>query len=370
MRAAAFAARTGNELVSIDSYRLVKDPIGNFAMGKRKADQPSSPAQDAAGSEPVKLESPPVEAAPPVEGLAKIEAPDLAPVEPSVVAASAEAITPSPAIPPFVPPAVAPPVVAIDGPTFDASNSAPPIALPEPIEPALATPVEAAAPAARAASSLWRWTKVPRVTPLAAGIAIAAVVGAMAGSATTAGLGGLWASPPGSAKTADKTADARPLRETIAHLNSELAALKASIENSGRTSNAQFSKLGDRLDRVEHAQAEPAAKLTKLTEAVDRIEHRAPAPANTSHDVTGSIAAPTPLAQPATVPARLAGPPVLDGWFVRSVYNGAALIQARYGGVIEVEPGDSLPGLGRIENIHRQDGRWVVVTSKGMIVAR
>ncbi|HEY4919523.1 MAG TPA: hypothetical protein VII40_05415 [Xanthobacteraceae bacterium] len=349
-------------------------------MGKRKADQPNSPAQDGAGSEPVKLESPSVEAAPPAEGFAKIEAPDLAPVEPSVAAAPAEAITPSPPTPPvvppvMVPPVVAPPVVAIDGPTLEASDSAPPIALPEPIEPVLATPVEAAAPAASdasssAASTLRRWTKVPRVTPLAAGIAIAAVVGAMAGSAATAGLVGLWAGPPASAKTAEKAADARPLRETIARLNSELVALKASIENSGRTSNAQFSKLGDRLDRVEHAQAEPAAKLTKLTEAVDRIEHRAPVPANTPHDVTGSIAAPAPPAQPAAVPARLAGPPILDGWFVRSVYNGAALIQARYGGVIEVEPGDSLPGLGRIENIHRQDGRWVVVTSKGMIVAR
>jgi hypothetical protein len=365
MRASAPAARTGNELVSIDSYRLVKDPIGNFAMGKRKADQPNSPAQEGAGSEPVKLEQPSVEAAPPAETLAKIEAPELAPVEPSVAAAPAETIAPSAALPP-----PAPPVVAIDAPTLDASDSAPPIAPPAPIEPAMATPGEVAAPAASTTSSPWRWTKVPRVTPLAAGIAIAAVVGAMAGSVATAGLGGLWASPPTSTKTAEKTADARPLRDTIARLTSELAALKASIENSGRTANAQFSKLGDRLDRVEHAQTEPAAKLTKLAEAVDRIEHRTPAAANTSHDVTGSIAAPTPLAQPAATPARLAGPPILDGWFVRSVYNGAALIQARYGGVIEVEPGDSLPGLGRIENIHRQDGRWVVLTSKGMIVAR
>jgi hypothetical protein len=29
-----------------------------------------------------------------------------------------------------------------------------------------------------------------------------------------------------------------------------------------------------------------------------------------------------------------------------------------------------VPGLGRIDAIRRQDGRWVVVTSKGLIVAR
>jgi hypothetical protein len=37
--------------------------------------------------------------------------------------------------------------------------------------------------------------------------------------------------------------------------------------------------------------------------------------------------------------------------------------------MVEVAPGDMLPGLGRIEAIRRQDGRWVVITSRGMIVS-
>ena len=336
-------------------------------MGKRKADQPNSQAGDqadvAAGSEPAKLDAASTDAAPPAEGVAKIEAPDFVPATPS--AAPADAVTPS---------ALPPPVAAVDAPEasdVEAASTAPPESPPVQTLPAMIIPLrdeaEPSQPSASAETRSWAWLKMPGVTPLAASIAVAAVVGAMAGSVATAGLGGLWASP----QVSSKTADVRPLHDTIAHLNNELAALKASIENSSRTANAQFSKLGDRLDRVEHAQAEPAAKLTKLTEAVDRIEHRAPASANTSHDVTGSIATPPPPAQPTTTaPVRPIGPPIIDGWIVRSVYNGAALIQARYGGIIEVEPGDSLPGLGRIENIHRQDGRWVVVTSKGMIVAR
>jgi hypothetical protein len=44
------------------------------------------------------------------------------------------------------------------------------------------------------------------------------------------------------------------------------------------------------------------------------------------------------------------------------------LIQGRIG-LIEVEVGDPLPGGGRVEAIRRQDGRWVVVTSKGLILA-
>jgi hypothetical protein len=59
---------------------------------------------------------------------------------------------------------------------------------------------------------------------------------------------------------------------------------------------------------------------------------------------------------------------VVPGWVVRSVYDGTALIQGRIG-MIEVEVGDPLPGGGRVEAIRRQDGRWVVVTSKGLILA-
>jgi hypothetical protein len=63
-------------------------------------------------------------------------------------------------------------------------------------------------------------------------------------------------------------------------------------------------------------------------------------------------------------------PPILQDYVVRRVYNdGAALIEGRRG-MIEVEPGTPVPGLGRIEAIKRQDGRWVVVTPRGLIVQR
>jgi hypothetical protein len=54
---------------------------------------------------------------------------------------------------------------------------------------------------------------------------------------------------------------------------------------------------------------------------------------------------------------------------LRRVYDGAALIEGR-DGIIEVEPGIVAPGLGRVESIKRQDGRWVVVTSRGLVVGR
>jgi hypothetical protein len=53
---------------------------------------------------------------------------------------------------------------------------------------------------------------------------------------------------------------------------------------------------------------------------------------------------------------------------LRDVHRGTAFIEGR-AGVIEVEQGDLVPGLGRIEAVRKQEGRWVVVTSKGTITA-
>jgi hypothetical protein len=61
--------------------------------------------------------------------------------------------------------------------------------------------------------------------------------------------------------------------------------------------------------------------------------------------------------------------PTVDGWVLRDVGRGSALIEGRQG-LYEVYAGDPVPGLGRVDAIRRQDGRWVVVTSKGLIVAR
>ena len=61
--------------------------------------------------------------------------------------------------------------------------------------------------------------------------------------------------------------------------------------------------------------------------------------------------------------------PTVEGWVLRDVADGAALIEGRRG-MFEVYAGDPVPGLGRVDAIRRQDGRWVVVTSKGLIVAR
>jgi hypothetical protein len=330
-------------------------------------DQPTPQAQEPTVSQPAELA--------PASAETKIETPTVAALpQPEPVAAVATP-EPAPAVSPEAAPAASPepaPIAAmVEAPKLESAIVMPLTPKPDEIRLDDVRSDETIEPAA-APSLLSGWTaslsfeRVRRLAPLAASVAIAAVLGAMAGSLAT-GLGGQPASAP-----VAQSADARAAKDQVARLHAEIAALKTSIDNSAKAASAQMIKLGDRLDRFEKTQAEPNAKLAKLAEAVDRIERRTPTSlaAAASHDVTGSVTALAPAPHLEAPETRPASPPVLDGWRVRSVYNGAALIQTRAGGIMEVEPGDNLPGIGRIEAIRRQEGKWVVVTSKGVILAR
>jgi len=160
----------------------------------------------------------------------------------------------------------------------------------------------------------------------------------------------------------------------MARIDAEILALKASVEHTSKAGVSQFNKTSDRLDKVEKAQGEPAAKLAKLSEAVEKLRAQTAPAAVTpaaARDVTGTVSPPAtaaavPLPAPKPEIARL---PTVEGWVLRDVENGSALIEGRQG-VYEVYAGDPVPGLGRIDAIRKQDGKWVVVTSKGLIVAR
>jgi len=206
-----------------------------------------------------------------------------------------------------------------------------------------------------------------RLAALAAVVALAAVAGALGGALATAGVGHFLGD---GATTSANTA----LEASVARIDADILTLKANLEQTSKTDLAQFNKTSDRLDKVEKAQTEPAAKLAKLSETVDKLRvtpvaaaAAAAAPA-AAKEVTGSISPPAtaPAAAPKPEVARL---PTVEGWVLRDVVNGAALIEGRRG-MFEVYAGDPIPGLGRVDAIRRQDGHWVVVTGKGLIVAR
>jgi hypothetical protein len=197
-----------------------------------------------------------------------------------------------------------------------------------------------------------------RFIQLAASVAIAAALGGLIGAVSAYG----FAKP--------KTDPAEPthnLEAALARVTKDVAALKTSIESSNRTTASQIAKLGDRFDRGERAQADPAAKIAALNESLARIEKRLanpPAPAKTeaAADITGSIPDRTAIAKDQSKP------PIVEGWVLRDVQRGRALVEHR-DTLYLISRGADLPGVGRVENITRQNGRWVVVTAKGLIVS-
>jgi hypothetical protein len=212
-----------------------------------------------------------------------------------------------------------------------------------------------------------------RFAAVAAMVALAIVAGALGGALATTGVGHFVVA-------AEATSPASSAIEaSIARIDADILALKADVEHASKTGISQFNKTSDRLDRLEKAQAEPGAKLAKLSEAVDKLRAApvAVAAAPTApKDVTGSVAPPQVTAAPAAPAPAAAAPktevgrlPTVDGWVLTDVGYGGALIESRRGSY-EVYAGDTVPGLGRIDAIRRQDGHWVVVTSKGLITRR
>jgi|SRR5579871_6729165 len=221
-----------------------------------------------------------------------------------------------------------------------------------------------------------------RIAAVAAMLALATTGGAVGGALATASLmhGSGDVASAASSQTSGLTA-------SLSRIDSDIQALRTGLDHTSKLGMSQFNKTSERLDKLERSQAEPAAKLAKLSEAVDKL-HALPVPppavaaaaSVASKETTGSISSTSAPQQVAAVAVPKNDPkldaktevgrlPTLDDWVLRDVGYGGALIGSRRG-TYEVYAGDMIPGLGRVDAIRRQDGRWVVVTSRGLIVAR
>ena len=258
------------------------------------------------------------------------------------------------------------------------------------VEPKLKPRAEATVtrlPALRAAQSAGPATesevvvkpRVGRFALLAACVAIAASFGAVGGSLGVAKFGPMFASAPPAALPVTKNnvaEEVKSLKETVAQLRSttkslsdNLAALKTSVNSSNTAQNTQIGKIAETLDRVEKAQADQRKTTTAAAAAAPAHMASTTQAAAAASDVTGSIGQKQAVPMVLGDPPQNLRPPVVQGWVLRRVYDGAALIEGR-DGIIEVETGMVAPGLGRIEGIKRQDGRWVVLTARGLVVGR
>jgi hypothetical protein len=195
-----------------------------------------------------------------------------------------------------------------------------------------------------------------KFSALAASITLAALFGALGGTAATAIV--LRHVPAEANATAALPDETHALQEQVGKLSAELAVLKSGLDAAHRTSANQLSKIGERLDRAEKAQTEPATKLAKIAESLDRLERRVASAA--APDVTNSVT---------SVEKQQAKLPTVEGWKLLDYYAGRAVLESRRGTLFEVGPGSNLPGVGKVETIKRVDGKIVVTTPKGIITS-
>jgi hypothetical protein len=169
-------------------------------------------------------------------------------------------------------------------------------------------------------------------------------------------------------------------REILARLSTDLDALRETVvafkdvEHTASTSSeSEQTKLTEKLERLTISLQEPGKKFSALEGRLDRMESQilTTLAGLSTKPAIPPVPAATPAAEAAkreetSVPTPVKSEPV-DGWVLREVYNGAALVENRNRRLYEVMPGGILPGVGRIEGIERRGARWVVVTDKGFI---
>ena len=250
------------------------------------------------------------------------------------------------------------PATKIDLASIEAPRIAPDISeLKPPAVEGSSTPLAAEETAPEPPAETAPAPRVNRFAMLAACLALAAALGGMVGAL---GAYALVRPQPTHVIATGKLGieEIQALKENVVQARVELAALKSSFDAGNRNATTQLAKVTERIERMERNAGEPAAKINKAVENLERLS-RADGITRLG-DATGSIAPP---------PAAPGKPGALEGWVLRDVHRGTAFIEGR-AGMMEVEQGDLVPGLGRIDAIRKQDGRWVVVTSRGTITMR
>lgn len=270
---------------------------------------------------------------------------------------------------PSISPAEPEPVVE---PVLEAKRE-PKLEIPPPLETAI--PFESDSPIAPTPATrtgLRLAARHRRNALLAASVAIAAALGAVLGAVASGG----FATPTSAPINVASVEERKAMQQSIAHLSKEILTLKSSVEAANKTAHTQIAKISDKIsDKLND-------KVEKLAERLNR--ERA--------EITGSISAPQTVAASATAPApQVAAPqvtaplpqprppqrvaaaenppaPVIPGWSVRVARDGYALVEG-HGDVYQVVPGVPVPGLGTVQQIKRVDGRWVVVTPRGIVVS-
>lgn len=172
-----------------------------------------------------------------------------------------------------------------------------------------------------------------------------------------------------------ETARERELRGKLAELSLEMHGLRAQVNKiaadarHAQTQAAGLAATTQGVARVEKLGKDLSGKIDQQIARIDRLERLAADPIVTSSvpkekgQPTSAAGAPAPVRQGLRTPDPTMKP---NTFVLRSVRNGLAMVQTRRG-MLEVGPGDTIPGVGRVRAIEKMDGRWILVMHDGYI---
>ncbi len=129
---------------------------------------------------------------------------------------------------------------------------------------------------------------------------------------------------------------------------------------------------------VRHAETRPASRTESIRRQAPSVTAsinaskppaavlRAEPEPKSAAAILGSLTASEP--RPLLMPAPETRPTTIEGWTVVDVRGQTAVLQGP-DGVHTVTPGETVPGVGRIDSIVRWGNRWIVATGNGLIAA-
>ena len=253
---------------------------------------------------------------------------------------------------------------------------------------------------AMAQRRLGRWAAAskPAAFPAAAAATVLLALGIGYGiglssrPAPDAALAHSWMAASADIKAVRDGVDA--LRTTRDAARSDTAGKQAqvvdTIDRFAKEQAGRLAGLTDQVDRMDKTLRE-GGRFKPVSDALERIEKALagttsfgplpppkPMASATVPAAAPAAASPLDVTQTGSIPEVKAGPrPESDprkvqaeGYVLRDIDGGYALLETRAGRFVEVTVGQTVPGLGRVEAIERRGRQWVVVTPKGFIAER
>ena len=167
----------------------------------------------------------------------------------------------------------------------------------------------------------------------------------------------------------------KTLQQSVEQLNRQVATLKGDLNKANKLAAEKTAAL-EKANKLALDKTTSKTAHNQIAKLTDRFENGA------NGDATGSIpaphdpaiapppqAAPVPMPRPAPhIAATESRPTILQDWTIHDARGGYIFVRG-HGEIYQVIPGAPLPGLGTVQAIRRENGAWVVVTTRGLIVA-